>query len=373
MNDYPPLALLAQSNQPNREFISRKQQFMSYGCKNLEKMTPDDYIEYFLSSDFYNPLSNHKYKDITTLLMLNEKDILYNAGIDDQLESGACEPVTEWKDIYLAPVLHEEWSKSKQVYKPDADFADALLNTDKFELTTSMIKHLPCENFYIDLSGCKEFGSIAGVFTYIRYNEKEKKVSITLYLLTNELVYFSFYISGYFDEKGLIKLDLNEIEDRDYVIWSPAFLKEKTSKIKNEDLSMSRRSVYVFALQMIAYLSIDEPQLDESDLTKKTYNPKSSSSKPKNKWSEVHIQDVGIRYGKAFRKQINELREVKDNSNEMQDGDKQRRKSPIPHFRCAHWHKYWTGTGRTECKLRWIEPVFVGDGKSSDAVIHVVH
>ena len=52
------------------------------------------------------------------------------------------------------------------------------------------------------------------------------------------------------------------------------------------------------------------------------------------------------------------------------------RKPPIPHFRAAHWSHYWTGKGRTNCELRWIEPIFVcGDydsSKNSDIIIHKI-
>lgn len=49
-----------------------------------------------------------------------------------------------------------------------------------------------------------------------------------------------------------------------------------------------------------------------------------------------------------------------------------KRKSPIPHFRRAHWHKFWVGEGRNTLKVKWIEPVFVGQGPSSNATIHKI-
>ena len=113
--DYPPLKLLAESKQPGREFISRKQQFMYAGCKNIDKMTSEDYIDYFLSDDFYNLRSTNKYTDISKILFMNEESMLEYAGITDELEKGNCDGVTEWRDIYLAPVLLEAWRKSKQI------------------------------------------------------------------------------------------------------------------------------------------------------------------------------------------------------------------------------------------------------------------
>ena len=365
--DYPPLKLLAESKQPGREFISRKQQFMYAGCKNIDKMTSEDYIDYFLSDDFYNLRSTNKYTDISKILFMNEESMLEYAGITDELEKGNCDGVTEWRDIYLAPVLLEEWSKSKQIYKPDPIFADALLNTDKLDLSESMIKHLPYKYFYIDLSECKQFGAMAGVFVFIRYEEKKKRIAFSIYMLTNELVYFSYYSFGYFDNKGILKINFNEIKDHDYVMWSPAHLEDKVDKLNKDGFKLNKKSILMFTFQIIAYLSIEEPQLTESVLTKNTYKPKNNNIRVKNKWSEVRIQDVGVRYGNEFRK--NTAKYINNSKTDNSDENKSIRKSPIPHFRCAHWQRFWTGKGRTELRLKWIEPVFVGNG-TVDATIH---
>ena len=59
MEKYAPLELLSRSLQPGREFISRKQQFIQFKCKNLDKMTVNDYINYFVSEDFYDIFSTN--------------------------------------------------------------------------------------------------------------------------------------------------------------------------------------------------------------------------------------------------------------------------------------------------------------------------
>lgn len=47
---------------------------------------------------------------------------------------------------------------------------------------------------------------------------------------------------------------------------------------------------------------------------------------------------------------------------------------PRPHLRSGHWSHYWTGKGRTENVLRWIEPVYINAGSPDDlpAIIHKV-
>lgn len=363
MEKYAPLELLSRSLQPGREFISRKQQFIQYKCKNLDKMTVNDYINYFVSEDFYDIFSTNKYSDITLLLKENEK----------LLEQGA-DYKTEWKDLYLAPVLLEEWSKNKQVYKPDSDFANALLKTKHLVISSNMVRHLPCNYFYIDTSDCKNFDHIEGLFVFVIYNAVENKVDICIYMLTDYMLYFSFYDGGYFGSDGLLPVDFDQINNSDYDI-SLDFVDKSVKNVLEEsnfdlDIKLDRKAVSLLALQMIAYLSMDKPQVTPSELTKNTYVKKPATAKVKNKWSEVHIDDVGVKYGTEFRKAIAKYRNSNHNTTNTDDSNK--RRSPIPHFRCAHWHGFWVGKGRTEYAVKWMEPVYVGGENTKDVVIHRV-
>ena len=372
IDNYAPLVLLSKSDQPNKEFISRKNQFKSLGAKNLDKMTAKDYIEYFISDDFYNIYSKHPYNDISRLLKNNEQLIIEaTSDYPDEIDI-----TTEWKDLYLAPVIIEEWSKAKQVYKPDSDFANALLLTKKLELSESMIEHLPCKLFYVDTSECDNFQGIAGIFIYVSHNKAKKTLDIVLYSLTNDLIYFSFYTGGKFDKNGLIKLEYEELHDKEYIMFNPYFLSDETMEnmelIKKKDLTISRKAVSIFAIQMIAYLSIEKPDIIESEHTKHTYKKPTSQQKIKNKWSEVNIEEVGVKYGPNFRKTIQLYKSSTHESSSNSENSDKKRKSPVPHFRCAHWHKYLVGEGRKDILVKWIEPVFVGNSEPKSIIIHKV-
>ena len=109
-----------------------------------------------------------------------------------------------------------------------------------------------------------------------------------------------------------------------------------------------------------------EPQIEDNPITKSTYRPPKPGSAIKNKFSELQIHDVGIRFGKAFKEQKRKV----NCSTILTKHLEQTRKSPIPHFRAAHWQGYWVGKGRTEHIFKWIEPTFVGGEQSNDVVIH---
>jgi hypothetical protein len=54
------------------------------------------------------------------------------------------------------------------------------------------------------------------------------------------------------------------------------------------------------------------------------------------------------------------------------DATMTRRARPRPHIRRAHWHLYWTGTGRQTPKVRWLPPTFVGSDGGLVPTIHPV-
>ena len=369
IKNYPPLVLLSKSQQPGREFLDRKKMFMNARIKGADKFTVQSYIDTFLGPNFLNPFDKHPFSDMDRLFYQNIDMIMEATGTtrEELLCNNAEKFKTEVKDLYLAPVLIEEWSKSKQVYKPDPDFALALLKTQKLQLTRDMLNHLPYKYFYVDLSDVDKFKPIAGVFVFcnkIESGNLDIGSNISIFILTEDLVYFSHYFSGIYDPKGIINVDISDEPSSDYNVYNP----DGQELYTPDSFHIERNQLSIFILQLLCYITIEKPQITESDFTKNTYKPRTSAQKIKNKWNEIQIFDVGITYGKNYRKQIKGFTERKENNTE-----EKHHKSPIPHLRAAHWHRYWTGEGRTQLKVKWIEPVFVGAKESKNIVIHQVN
>ncbi len=368
VKNFPPLVLLSKSQQPGREFSDRKKMFMSAGIRGADKFTVQSYIDVFLGQYFMNPFVKHPFMDMDRAFYQNIDMIMETTGTtrEELLCNNAEKLKTEVKDLYLAPVLIEEWSKSKMVYKPDPDFASALIKTQKLQITRDMLNHLPYNYFYIDLSDVGVFKPITGIFVFcnsIKRDNLDIGSNISIYLLTEGLVYFSHYYSGLYSDKGIIDVDISEEPTTGYEVWNP----DKEEVYTPDDFKIDRNQVSLFVLQLICYLSIEKPQVDVSDYTKNTYIRRTPSQKVRNKWNEVQIYDVGVTYGKEYRKAVKEYN--------AQNNDLETRghhKSPIPHLRAAHWHRYWVGEGRTELKIKWIEPVFVGAKESKNVVVHKV-
>ena len=386
---YTPLVVVdALSKNGTNGFESFKHMFRY--IDGIESVTKDEILQFFTNRDFMcNPPSKTYQIRTKTLAELENTlirgcyDLFKIAGYSDRLlNADNFSPSAEIRDLLFTPILIEEWSRYKQVYKPDRDFADALLKTAKLQISRHMVSHLPCNLFYIDVSDCPPFGDICGVFVYVRNTDKDCRISMLL--TTSDLSSFSFYLVGSWMEDGLLSVDADSIIDIDSKQHDNSLhvlsifgqnANDFTYNASENGRKLSRVEIHLFVLQMISYLSMDEPQLSDSPLTKGTYRPRPAGAPIKNKWSEVKIEDVGIVYGKSFRKQLEDIKKDSEDSNDTDTDDKPRkhRKSPSPHLRSAHWHRYWVGKGRTDCKVNWIEPKFIGaKSASKNIVIHKV-
>lgn len=365
VDTYAPIIIAKESSQITNgidDFLYLKNGFIKAGCKVASDMTEDDYIHFVMSDAFLNPNYNGKYKELNhfvinhsdfMLAMLNSED--FNNGKEKNI-------IAEFQDIYLFPILLSKWIKNKQVYKPDSDFANALISTETCEITREMIEHLPCNNIYIDLLDCEAFKPIDGMLLNVITNDNG--IQLAIYLLErreDNVIFFSFYIGGEYDDNDVVSIDFkrNLNVDEDFYIFpivdNPNILAKKVK------YNYTRAQMSLFGVQILAYITSKEPQIEESEVTKHTYRKPNSSSKVKNKFSEVQMWDVGVKYGKSYRNTFKQLKA--GNGGFTLD---HKRKSPIPHFRRAHWQRFWVGKGRTKVINKWIAPTFVNGEFAKD-------
>lgn len=364
---YAPLQFISLNPDAGHEFESQINMLAKNGFNELKDVTEEEYIRHFMSTDFLNPSYKGKFTDfhraiINALPSLRKK-------IQD--ENGNFDPITEMRDLHLATVLFGRWARNKQVYKPDSEFAKALLHTEKMQISKYNIDHLPVNDFYIDLQNCDFFAPAIGIFVHVVPFEQE--FCVATYLITSDMVFFSFYTGGEYNEQGIAEINYDGLSTSDYTLSSSVEDEYKAIDFSKEK-KLNRKETSVFAMQFLCYITSKEPEIEENPITKGTYKKPSKVSVPRNKFSEVQQWDVGIHYGKRIRIMQDE---IKKNSNKQVistvDG-KVQRKSPVPHFRSAHWQHYWTGKGRTICEVKWIEPTFVGLNakESSNITIHTI-
>lgn len=348
------------------------------------KVNYDEYIEIILKL-YMHDLDSSTFGNIMKIILMTFGEYFQSLGyFEDSFVEHPENMMGEIMDCILTPYILNIWRKNKQVYKPDNEFCNALLKTENLKLTRDMMLHLPCKHFYVDLSNCELFYPIQGIFVNVFLYEDTDKVSLTFYLIDKDLVTWSSYDVLNFDKEKEISISQKYYKgcqgenNGDYILTDYkeigcsedcAFV-EKIISNKSEGITdkLDRYEASFFIYQLLTYMVSYEPQIEESPTTKSTYRPPKPGATIKNKFSEIQIHDVGIRFGKSFREQ------KKRNSctTILTKHLEQTRKSPIPHFRAAHWQGYWVGRGRTEHVVKWIEPIFVGGEQSNDVVIHKI-
>ena len=324
----------------------------------------EEYIDKLLRLHFAR-LEKYEAKRLVTSLMTLYGEALEQMGVlkVGWEDKGIQYVLVELYDIILRPYIMHHWKRNKQVYKPDKDFSMALLKTENLSITKEVFDHLPCKHFYIDVSDCNLFCPIEGVF--VDLFEIDNGYSCVIHQCSKE----AFWSSYDFIDFDLSKQKEFKVEDYTKNNTEYSFcetdknLSNKETIVKENGLNRDEASFFVY--QLITYLSSHEPQFEESSITKSTYRPPKTGN-IKNKFSEIQMHDIGIKFGKSFREQ---KRKYKCNTI-LTKHLEYKRKSPIPHFRSAHWQRYWVGKGRTKQITKWIEPIFVGGGESSDVTIH---
>ena len=269
----------------------------------------------------------------------------------------------EMRDLFVQPNFFGKWARNKQVLKPDTVFLKYLLDTKELVAKPGFFDHLPFSTFYIDLEGANkevpDFGNVAGVFVdIIKLSEKETTIAIVV--LTDDFQPCSFYWNFPTDED--VKIFIENLPG-------------VPTALESVKANFNFRTIVITVIQMISYLKVREPDISEAPEMKHTYKPHKHGDKITNGYNEVYKQEVGVRIGKKISKNIKEMKKAE--KKEQAIAASHGHKSPIPHFRSAHWHGYWYGHGDDKkLEYKWIEPVFVcgsySSDKDSDVVIHKV-
>lgn len=312
--------------------------------------TTEEYLQFVFSRDFFNPKYNGKYKDLNNFCLYNKRAnraLLSGVRMDDLKMRR-----TEWRDYIGETPCLKEWTKYKLVYKIDNDFFHEIKYTQKLSCTFDALTHMPSNDMYFDLSDVKNIEPFMGAFVHIE--TVGKIVTVATYMVTDEYTIFSYYGEYNFEQLNELEADFNGLPKTDFVArnHSPNMDITELKTMNEED---HRTEVVIAIMQVMMFLSVDSGDINESPITKNTYKP---SSVIKNKFSEIMMWDVGVRYGKAIKLAQKEALDyvAKENTKNINNAS---RKPIRPHVRRAHWQRYHVGVGRTEIRTNWIPPVYV--------------
>lgn len=349
------------------------QNFFGMSEEEAKEVLEHEFLKYMLRRKFLIKGQNREKRHARwdESLMKVVPMILSTLGYTPVTLSGHGRITSEIRDTLAEFLILDKWVRNKQVLKPDPVFAKYLCETEKLQITENTFENLPFNTFYLDLEDCnkeKIYGDALGIFVNIMSIPEDMETALTLYVLRPGNIVVSLYLN--FDMRECPhEIHASGIEESKEIKTLPVVIKNEKAP---ETTMVNPRLMTILVLQLINYMKVAKPDIAPSPEMRTTYRPKSTI---KNKYSEIYKQDVGIRLGASISGKIKEMKRAE--KEQKKEAVVSGRKPPVPHFRKAHWQRFWTGKGRTTCEVRWIEPVFVCGSYSSDSatdvIIHNVH
>lgn len=281
--------------------------------------------------------------------------------IQDTMGHFAYEDLTS--DLNVATML-EMWNRNKQIYTFDSDFLNELLETENFSMTKNAWDYLPYDTFYIDIS---QNETLYNMFGYGMFIKVEKDIELERYAVyicrITENLYFG-------DSFPISNDDYEEVIDKTITKEIPTFA-DPVKDDKNKSYIFQQNGTWQIndglyksiIMQILTYLSSIEPDIKESETTKRTYRKPAPNSTPKNKFSEVQMWNVGEDFGISYRKWKKEREQSTHESDGTSRGAGVKKR---PHARKAHWSHYWYGSGENKVRRpKWLSATFVNASSNS--------
>lgn len=266
-----------------------------------------------------------------------------------------------------------DWYKYKKIYRLHPTFVDYLQDTDSGIISTALYKRLPYKSFYISFPD----RPIKETFDELKdQNDVLKGIFIRVFIIDDSTI--SLGVCA-------IKADKDETRPSEYApldsittitdgqkledVWDYKQLSQEELKGFNIDeldkATAYWTPIYRIALNTCQYLCASNAEIKDIKVKKKD-RPLIKGTSKGPKLVNIQMSEVGFRIGERFEAMYS-VSDPQTRRESRKGGWKVR-----PHVRRAHWHHYWTGKGRTDICVKWIEPVFVMGNGDSDVVIHEV-
>lgn len=271
----------------------------------------------------------------------------------------------DFMNLVISKGIVEDWKYHKYTYKLAKELGKELINMPLAEqYPTDCFKRLPAKTFYLD---CSEFGNeivdrLEGMFVMINYHGIPEENIVQYNLCIIGLIHGlnGRFIPIYNRAHVLLQGDEDKIPME--------IVNAKVTKLLLEDETTVtvKPGMLQLVLNTLMYLQAINKDVKEYDASKETFKkPIDKTTKPKNKFKEVRQYEVGYKISTDLKK----------NYISKATGTKQGKGHGTPksaHFRSAHWHRYWVGSGEgKKLIVKWLDGMYIG-GKE-EAKVAVVH
>lgn len=264
--------------------------------------------------------------------------------------------------------LMKAWQKSRQSFVFNKDMVSELSKTDTtFKIPYNIFDRLPFTTLYLDFSAnkelCEKIEMDGFLLKIIKVNaafeRHEEAVKDNDYWVLLGAIYRNgrnTFVRG--------NVLLNKKTDDEVT------LNELTADVLNlqKDCNFDIKTQTVLITQALLYLSSYEPDIREttdSKSKKASYKRNKKKGKKLDKPEGTYI--VGERFGAAFRKW------TADSTGK--ESSTPNGKHVKPHFRRAHWHRYWIGKKNSNDRklvVKWVHQCLCG-ANNTDELDFVKH
>lgn len=272
---------------------------------------------------------------------------------------GGMDSINDFFDLMGYYDVRNIWRKNKLSYLIDNDLFDTLMNMETPKLApVDCLAKLPANCFYIDYNGkgseiCENLEG-----TFITTDETSDELNIVLtHLVNSEKLGRELIISTVY------RLPYNSCDK--FIPSVPAY---ESNMIECEDgivRNVNEKKLSKIIYNFLVYLHAANKDVQVSERTRKNHEVIQTTIK--NKFREVKEFEVGFTYGRTIRQNDTKIKYVGD---KKQKGVASGTKSS--HYRSAHWHHYWTGSGNDrKLIIKWVEGVFVNGGRDEAENVQV--
>lgn len=334
------------------------------------------------------------YPPLMTLRMFSKSIDFTKINVTKENSSIYMLTLDEGRNTWLALRSVYEWSKTKEAYRFDPDVLDEFVHPVKSGdslhryLDTNAEKLLYVEPIPLNRLPFKSF---AIDFDNINYVVGQRKITqgnafdVDSMKVTNVFVYvddtyfkdFYYVIVSWIDEKdGMIpscflipKTEKKTVRECAATLYEMALNDmpknqryPKLIESHNEFMAnyiVNACLIHKGLIDVLSYLCAKNAEILERPIKRR---PPSN----KHHFAEVRTWDVALRYGSQLREYKKQTQEAKNDPSKHVG-----HRSPRPHMRRAHWHRYWTGKGRTELTILWIDSIAVNANASGDLPVEV--
>lgn len=265
-----------------------------------------------------------------------------------------------------------QWNRYKKIYEFHPTFIRYLASTEAGDVHKNVLERIPFRSFYISFGGTildcgtrEGFVPCVGIFVYVYFSKENGRNFVNFAASLRGIndssvpLYVGMVDGSTFTE--VTDIDKMPASVRNYITHNGD--PEQTAMVKQRQ--EDQKQYFMIILNACQYLCASNAEIRDLKISKND-RPVISVGR-KRKAVNVQVSEIGYRIGQRFEKMYQDQSDISVSKGGYK-GIKKR-----PHVRRAHWHHYWTGTGRTNLEVRWLEPVFVmGSEEEIDTVVHEV-